>query len=383
MSTCHSLRRAGVRALLNSEICLKPFLSPSRLSSFCAYMMVDFPSRCTLLRGDLYVVKFYNRHSIDYNVVYNPYDLTTIAKILANSPNIKSLTVDVPFYLHLTTLSRDFCRSFRSLPFLETLAFSNPDSGSRMIDIVKDWEAPALRTFRCLHGNAHWPLVQPFFTTIRRLELDGNRTKLSEWRVPLEQVKDLFLYGVPWGTLPANLPRLFPGVENFSMSGIHWDIGCDESACDNLETGISWRILAHLQSDRSRHILNNHPWTHLKSLCLDLHTIYALCLRCSVDKLVIETKISHTAAHTLLVPVTQMMGYIQSLTFNLMINQITQTEISSLEQTFQECDFTETSHIALRVLLKHICHATHVTFSAGWSASVPVIVVRDPFHFVL
>ncbi|KAI0077399.1 hypothetical protein K474DRAFT_1707417 [Panus rudis PR-1116 ss-1] len=367
MSTCHSLRCAGVRALLNSGDCLEPFLTPARLSSFCAFMMVDFPSRCIHVRQHLNLIM---PELVKFRA-YSHKDLLSLSRIIAHSPNIKSLSVDLTLLSYLATVNPDFHRSFNFRPALKKLDFEIDNiQNSRTIDALKNWNTPALThlLFRGC-GTISWEVVKPFHKTITRLDIDTLDPYLKRWPVPCERVKVLSLSMLIWNSLPHNLPFLFPHLEELTLYGAGWVVGDRAAYYDNRSTGIADWMIDVLKQDHDRNSKKDGSWTHLEYVRADLPIVYALGLTCSANKLVLRD-LSHTTANALLPEVTQSMR-IRSLKFGLLLDRLSVPVVTSLLHTFQQCDFAETSRIALLISSASTCGSSEMqAFGGSWPRTV-------------
>ncbi|KAI0071257.1 hypothetical protein K474DRAFT_1701707 [Panus rudis PR-1116 ss-1] len=350
MSMCHSLRRAGVRALLDRHAgSIQPFLSPACLSSFCAFMEADFPSRCAHLRRRLDLTIF---RPID---AYNPGDLNSFTRIVVNSPNITCLILDSVLYVRLATLNPEFHRSFHSRSSLQSLWITmDENSTPDMITYLREWSVPALSDYEIMGEPINWQLIEPFYSTISSLHLQGLALDFSQWR-PCEHVTHLILQDLPWFALPDHLPCLFPNLESLDIFDTDW------SEDDAMTGVIPDHIVQDLREKHTRNLRNVQnstvtTWSHLQTIRADLHVIYGLALTCSVDQLVIEPQFSLESARHFLVDSIRSMRATKSITFEIQVPELTINTLMELRQVFVDCDFTKTECLKPEISFIHVNH---------------------------
>ncbi|KAI0077049.1 hypothetical protein K474DRAFT_1707618 [Panus rudis PR-1116 ss-1] len=282
---------------------------------------------------------------------FAPADLRAISRIIANAPNLRSLSVQNDLYKYLVTIHPDLQRSFYSRPHLECLTVNMVEEESpdgEMIEYMSKWSLPSLRELHCYCSGTlkiEWNFVEPFHKLVQRLWLSDPPIDFQEWRVPCENVTELTLGNAPWEELPTHLPSLFPNAVSVVLHERGWDPELD---VDDVYNGIDEEVLERIDDMREDSFrMHGKTWTHLKKLDSDLHTIYALGLRCSVDELVLQAQFSLSTARLFLAEVLQDLQPVKTLTFELHIAEIS-TNQTSLREMLRECDFTHATSIDLR-----------------------------------
>ncbi|KAI0071427.1 hypothetical protein K474DRAFT_617920 [Panus rudis PR-1116 ss-1] len=249
MSTCQSLRQAGVRPLLTRNCrSIYPLASPRILSSFCAFMNIDFPSRCMHLRE----LNIHN-HNCDLQA-YNPESLREFGRIVVNSPNVKTLNIDSNNYIHLANTSAGFYHSFCSgnRTFVNTLhVVFDSRTAALMSRRLLEMRLPALANVDFVGLTLEQSMVLSFQDTIQKLSITSLQPFLlhSSWW-PFPRVKHLVLTHIPWWKL--NLQFLVVVFPNLKILEMYEDEEMDEFGYSPLTPSLQvngWPILHKLAGD--------------------------------------------------------------------------------------------------------------------------------------
>ncbi|KAI0071428.1 hypothetical protein K474DRAFT_618369 [Panus rudis PR-1116 ss-1] len=273
VSTCHSLREAGIRRLAQCRTYIMS-INPDRLLSFCAFMVVDFPSRCKHLQQlDL-------RSQKDHLQLQHPTCLRFFPHIVANSLNVTSAFIESSTYARLAKLVPEMHAAFcsgqqRSLR--ELYVTMGAETSSSMIDYLRGMKLPALAKLSLWSSPLFPSIVAPFRHTIRELLLNPPpRTPVpcgKSWQ-PCPKVTDLILQHYPWYKLDLEwLVHTFPNLRVLEM--------------------YDYEEMGEYRSNRRVQNLGVRGWSSLDRIVGDLNYIYALGLNCEVREMEDDDQVPH------------------------------------------------------------------------------------------
>ncbi|CAL1702573.1 unnamed protein product [Somion occarium] len=280
MQVCHTLYRAGIRILLAEGV--DHFSSSTQLASFCLFMTVDLPSRCSMIRklhihaGSLWEDEF----------VPSREDVQTFASILRHATRLNELTLFGGE--QLVEKAPEVAAAISSLASLRVLTVGSEDDSEceGIISALENMQSPIKSLTVCLDPNGSdcgpVPFIRALQANLETLTINWAlwmSERLASETILCPEVKSISIYD--WEQEDINIGTLMKTFPNLRSLTIDSEVGEGHDSYHPLD-GDDDRHRMNLQKDQSQ------GWPFLKAVCGGICSLYSLGLARPVNHLTLS-----------------------------------------------------------------------------------------------